>query len=149
MHAEGQRFGGLDLAAIGGEPLQRVEVALPRLRVLLRDHAAADIPLRDHDGAPHLEPLAAPRVLTVRLDAVDAEVHAKPPVVDRVDAENGGKRAQRAGREQCRGAASSPVRGRRRRLDDADRLADVLGQRGRERAEDGARRALPLVERRL
>ena len=47
VHAEGQRLGRLELAAVGGERLQRVEVGDARVGVLGRDRAAADVALRD------------------------------------------------------------------------------------------------------
>ena len=61
--------------AVAGEGLQRVEVGAARLRILRRDRAAADVPLRDHDGLADPHAAAVPTVLSVRFEPLDAEVH--------------------------------------------------------------------------
>ena len=97
--------------------------AMPGVRVLRRDRAAADVALRDHDRLADAHAAAAPRVFLVRLEPLDAEVHAEAAAVDRVDAELLARGRERRRREQRRGAAAAAVGRRQLRLDEPDRLA--------------------------
>ena len=149
MDPEGQRLGRLDVASVGGEGLQRVEVGAPRVRVPGRDHAAPDVPLRDDDRLAHRDAAAEPGVFGVRRDVLDPEVHAEPATVDLLDAERFRERPERCCGEQGRRSTAAAVGGAVRGLDEAhllpDEVRDGLGPRAAD--EPGGMR--PRMEQRL
>src|SRR5438094_10290801 len=68
--AERQPLGRRNQSAVRLQDLERLEIRRPRLRVLRRDCAPADVAVRPHDrlAEPHLAP--EPRVLLVLAGAV-------------------------------------------------------------------------------
>jgi len=126
-----------------------VEIGAPRVGVLGRDHAAADVALGNHDRVTDPHAPSAPPVLLMRLDALDPEVHPEAALVDRGDPELLREAAERRRRKQRRGAAATPVGRRQLRLDKPDRLADELRHCLSPRTDEDADRPRPLVERGL
>ena len=65
----------------------------------------------------------------MRLEPVDAEIHAKAADVQRLDAEHPGDRGERARTEERCRARPAAIRRRSLGLDQPHRLAGDLGQR--------------------
>src|SRR5919198_5205335 len=87
MDAERERLRRRHPLAVPRERLQRVEIGTAGVGVLSRDRAAADIAHRDNQRVADPDTAAEPLVLAVRLEPVDAHVHAEASAVDLVDTE--------------------------------------------------------------
>ena len=146
VDAERQRLRRLHAGAVRLQVVERREVHDAGVGVAGGRDAAPTLPLTRTRAAPTRRRAPA-SVPLVRRDAVDPDVHAEATRVDRLRAPLGAQRSSDA----CDSSVTAPSRPRsgraaRRRRDEPQRRAGVLGQRGRERSGERPRAHLEPVE---
>ena len=135
-------------AAVRGDEPQRVEVACAVLGILGR-RRTADARLDDgHDRVPEPDAAADPLVLLVRADADDGDEHAEAAAVDRAVVPGLTLELLERGLREQRDHVLVEPAALRVHAEEAQRLADELRERSRERPLDHVRGApgVPQVD---